>query len=331
MHTKNPTGTARTLWRQRSFWLVILLGALYAWPQTVRVDSKSGAQSSPLLGTGQRVTVNTDLVTMTITVQDKQGNNILGLQKQAFSILDDKVPQKIRFFTDADAPVSIGILFDVSGSMTGAKTERARQALARFVQTSDRRDDYFLIAFNSRANMLIDRTHDADALLRTLRGVRADGDTALYDAVYLGAEKLQRGEQPKRVLLVITDGRENSSRHSFKEVHSLLEESDLLVYSICVLDPIQLTGKAGAHVQNTLNRLSDVTGGRAFYPENVSQMDEVFDRIALELRHQYSIGYKPRNFNSDGQWHRIKIKVEPPRGYSHLVVRSRDGYFASHK
>ena len=136
---------------------------------------------------------------------------------------------------------------------------------------------------------------------------------------------------PSAHSLLITDGRETSSRHSLKEVHSLLAESDLLVYSICILDRIQLTGKAGAHVQNTLNRLSDVTGGRAFYPENVSQMDEVFDQIALELRHQYSIGYKPQDFTSDGQWHRLKIKVEPPKGYSHLVVRSRDGYFASPK
>ena len=200
MRTTKPTGITRTLWLGFSFSLVVLLAVLYAPTQTISVASKSAAQSSQLPGTGQRITVQTDLVTVTVTVKDKQGNNVLGLEKQAFSVLDDKLPQEISFFTDAEAPVSIGILFDVSGSITGAKTERARQALARFVHTSDRRDDYFLIAFNSRANLLIDKTHDADALLRTLSGVRPSGDTALHDAVYLGAEKLQRAEHPKRAL-----------------------------------------------------------------------------------------------------------------------------------
>jgi Ca-activated chloride channel family protein len=259
---------------------------------------------------------------------DRQGLYISGLTKQSFTVLDDKAPQEIAFFGDADEPISIGIIFDLSGSMTGEKIGRARTALAHFIQTSSDSDEYSLIGFDSHARLLADRTRDADMLLRKLDSVTPRGSTALYDGLYLGVEKVMQGAHPKKALLLITDGGENDSRYTRSELHEFLEESGVILYSVCVLDRINLAGKAGFRVQNLLKGLSAVTGGRAFFPDSAAEMDEMFERIALELRHQYSIGYRPSNFITDGRWHRVKVKVTTPAAFPHLTVRSKEGYYA---
>ncbi len=289
----------------------------------------SGQAPPPVgAGPGEQIIINSDLVTVRVTVTDRAGRCVTGLDKNRFTVFDDKVLQEISFFSDADAPVSVGIIVDVSGSMRGGKIDRAREALSRFIQTSDTSDDYFLIGFNSEAQLLVDRTRDADAVLRQLTRVQPQGQTALYDAVYLGVEKVTGGAHHKRALLLISDGGENDSRHGFGELRSFLAESDVVLYSICVLDQIDLVGKAGGRVQGLLNRLSEATGGRAFYPQSGEEMDETFERIALELRHQYAIGYRPRDFRNDGRWHRVKVKVRPPGGAARLFVRSKEGYYA---
>jgi Ca-activated chloride channel family protein len=275
------------------------------------------------------IKIDTDLVTFNVSVTDRQGRAVSGLDKSAFIIYDDKVAQQITFFSDEDGPVSVGILFDMSGSMSGAKIDMAREALSRFIQTSSNQDDFFLIGFNSRPRLLVDTTRDADQILRKLSNVLPKGDTAMLDAVYVAAQKVQRGSRPKRALLLITDGGENDSRYKFNEVQSFLAESDLTLYSICVLDRIKLGGKAGARVQNTLNGLSEVTSGRAFYPQSSLQMDEIFEQIALELRHRYSIGYRPVGFASNGKWHNVKVTVSNQKHLTHLLVRSKKGYYAS--
>ena len=282
----------------------------------------------PAGGSDAPVVVNADLISLNVAVADTSGRLLSGLNKSAFTILDDGRPQEIAFFSDADDPVSVGIIFDVSGSMSGEKIETAREALTRFIQTSHTQDEYSLIAFNSRADVLLERTRDADAVLRKLTYIKPHGDTALYDAVYLGVEKLRRGTHPKRVLLLITDGDENDSRYTFREVRDSLAESGTIVYSVCILDPIRLTGKAGMRVQDILNGLSGATGGKAFYPRSESEMVDDFERIALELRHLYSIGYRPKDFTADGRWHSVKVKVAPPAGYPRVSVRSRRGYNA---
>src|SRR5205807_7844453 len=139
-------------------------------------------------------------------------------------IFDDKTLQEISFFSDDDAPVSVGVIFDVSGSMSGDKVKRARDALAHFIQTSHDRDEYFLIAFNSRAQLLLDKTRDGNAVLDKLTFIQTRNNTALYDACYLGVEKVQRGAHPKRALLLISDGQDNDSRYTFSEVRRLLKE-----------------------------------------------------------------------------------------------------------
>lgn len=270
----------------------------------------------------------TDLVQLTVTVTDTYGRYVSGLNKNAFTILDDKQPQEITHFSDDDSPVSVGVIFDVSGSMSGDKIRRAREALSRFIQTSHNADEYFLIAFNSRAQLLLDKTRDGNAVLDKLTFVQTKNNTALYDACYLGVEKVQRGTHPKRALLLISDGQDNDSRYTFSEVRRLLKESDVVLYGIGILSGNDAGSSMGMEGQGVLDELANVSGGKAFFPRTSAEMDDIFEQIALELRHQYSIGYKPSNFVNDGKWHRIKVKITPPRGLPRLFVRSKEGYYS---
>jgi Ca-activated chloride channel homolog len=280
-------------------------------------------------GIGQDSTLfsNTDLVTLTVTVTDGQGRFVTGLNQSAFTVTDNGQPQEISFFSDEDAPVSIAVVFDVSGSMSGDKIQRAREALSRFIQTSHARDEYFLIGFNSRAQLLMDATRDSDAVLNRLTFVETSGNTALYDACYLGVEKLLRASHEKRAIILISDGEDNNSRYTFSEVRRLLRESDVLIYSVGILGR-GATGATSISGQAILDELSSVSGGEAFFPETNAAMNDIFERIALELRHQYSIAYRPANFVADGSYHRTRVRVRPPRGLPRLYVRTRDGYYA---
>jgi Ca-activated chloride channel homolog len=300
---------------------LICFGASLAQDPTPTPDKEDIDEIKP-------VSVATDLVTMTLTVTDQFGRYVSGLNKNAFSILDNNQEQEITYFSDTDAPVSVGILFDVSGSMSGDKIQKARKALERFINTSHPSDEYFLIAFNTRAQLLLDRTRNGEAVLDKLTMVQPKANTALYDAVYLGIERVTRGAHQKKALLIISDGQDNSSRYNFGEVRRLLKESDVTVYSVGILGSGD-NSSIGVQGQAFLDELSGVTGGKAFYPQTNVEMDELFERIALELRHQYSIGYTPKDFAPDGKWRKVKIKVKPPRGLPRLTVRGREGYYAT--
>jgi len=275
------------------------------------------------------VKVKTDLVSLTLTVQDLYGRYVSGLTKKAFTVIDNNEEQEITFFSDSDAPVSLGVIFDVSGSMSGEKIAKARKALEKFIATSHPSDEYFLIAFNSRAQLLLDRTRDGDAVLRKLTLVQPKQNTALYDAVYLGVDKVTRGAHQKRALLIISDGQDNASRYNFGEVRRLMKESDVVTYAVGILGGSDSSSQLGMQGQAFLDELTSVSGGKSFYPQSDVEMDEIFERIALELRHQYTIGYTPRDFQPDGKWRKVKVKVKPPRGLPRLTVRSREGYYAT--
>lgn len=275
------------------------------------------------------IKVKTDLVSLTLTVTDLYGRYVSGLDKDAFTIFDNNQEQEITFFSDSDAPVSLGVLFDVSGSMSGEKIQKARKALSRFINSSHPNDEYFLIAFNSRAQLLLDRTRDGDAVLQKLTLVNPRQNTALYDAVYLGIERVTRGSHQKRALLIISDGQDNASRYNFGEVRRLMKESDVVTYAVGIIDAGDTSSQIGMQGQAFLDELTSVTGGKSFYPSSDIEMDEIFERIAIELRHQYSIGYTPKDFQPDGKWRKVKVKVKPRRGLPRLTVRSREGYYAT--
>lgn len=289
----------------------------------------SAQQNPPPQEDEGTIKIPTDLVTQTVTVTDLYGRYVSGLKKEAFRVFDNNEEQEITYFSDADAPVSIGILFDVSDSMSGEKIAKARKALERFINTSHPSDEYFLIAFNSRAQLLLDRTRDGEAVLRKLTLVEPKNNTALYDACYLGIERVTSGTRQKKAMLIISDGQDNSSRYNFGEVRRLLKESDVVVYAVGIMDGRDAGSMTGMQGQSFLDELTSVTGGKSFYPQADVELDEIFERIALELRHQYSIGFTPKNFEPDGKWHKTKVKIKPPRGLPRLTVRVREGYYAT--
>lgn len=308
--------------RMMSLALIFLLTAITAFAQEPEPTPPEQDPVGP-------VRIKTDLVTLTLTVTDLYGRYVSGLDKNSFTIFDNNQEQDITYFSDSDAPVSLGVLFDVSGSMSGEKIQKARKALARFINSSHPNDEYFLIAFNSRAQLLLDRTRDGDAVLQKLTLVNPRQNTALYDAVYLGIERVTRGSHQKRALLIISDGQDNSSRYNFGEVRRLMKESDVVTYAVGIIDAGDASSPLGMQGQAFLDELTSVTGGKSFYPTSDIEMDEIFERIAIELRHQYSIGYTPKDFQPDGKWRKVKVKVKPRRGLPRLTVRSREGYYAT--
>ncbi|MBC7900951.1 MAG: VWA domain-containing protein [Saprospiraceae bacterium] len=296
---------------------------------SLSLNAQQAEPTPPIDDPEQPIKVKTDLVTLTLTVTDLYGRYVSGLTKNAFTVFDSNQEQEITFFSDSDAPVSVGILFDVSGSMSGEKIVKAQAALRRFINSSHPNDEYFLIAFNNRAQLLLDRTRDGEALLQKLTLVAPKQNTALYDAVYLGIEKVTRGSHQKRALLIISDGQDNASRYNFGEVRRLMKESDVVTYAVGIINGGDAGSALGMQGQAFLDELTSVTGGKSFYPTSDIEMDEIFERIALELRHQYSIGYTPTDFRLDGKWRKVKTKVKPPRGLPRLTVRSREGYYAT--
>lgn len=311
--------------------LVLIVAITIAAAQVLMAQSRASAnmppQQQPGMSGDEPVLINTDLITLTVNVTDAKGYAMLGLDKSAFTVLDENVPQEISFFSDEDAPASVGIVFDVSGSMSGDKIVRAGEALASFIETSHQQDEFFLIDFNSHARLLLDKTRDGDAVLDKLTYVQPHGDTALYDAAYLGIEKVERGAHPKRAVILISDGEDNSSRYTFNELRRRLQESDVIIYTIGIPGNYAPIRKSIAG-EETLKKLASISGGKAFFPEGTNEMSEAFERIALELRRQYSIGYRPSNFAADGKWRRLKVKIQPPPGVPRLSVRSREGYYA---
>lgn len=288
--------------------------------------SPSG-QKKPEDKQGPIAIIKTEIVTLSVTVTDPYNRLVTGLAKQNFEVFEDKVKQDIEFFKDEDVPVSVGIIFDVSGSMKG-KLDRAREALKAFVETSHDMDDFFLVGFNQRANLVAEFT-DGDSLINKLTLIDPKGQTALYDAAYLGIEKVKQGRHQKRAMLLISDGQDNSSRYTYGELRKLLKEAGVQIYSIGI---VEMGGGAGGTLdlqgQGVLEEVSQTTGGKAFFPRSAAELEDATTRIALELRHQYSIGYTPTNEKRDGKWRKISIKVNPPRGLPRLNVRSKEGYYA---
>src|SRR6266511_2303255 len=285
-------------------------------PQT----SNQGGQDPPFIE-------RTDLVSLPVTVTDAYNRLVTGLDRQHFEIYEDKVKQEISFFSDDDSPVNLGIVFDVSGSMKG-KLDRARDALKAFIQTSHSDDDFFLVGFNQRANLLAEFT-DGDALANKLTLVDPKGQTALYDAAYLGIEKVKQGRHSRNAILLISDGQDNSSRYTYGELRKLLKEAGVQIYCIGI---VEIGGGAGGTLdmqgQAILEEIAQTTGGKAFFPRSSAELEDATTRIALELRNQYSIGYNPTNVKRDGQWHKIKVNVKGPKGLSNLKVQHKEGYYA---
>ena len=292
---------------------------------TAKKAADSAQNKSVTTKSDQSLQLNVDLVSVTVTVTDSYGRFVTGLAKDQFEVYDDKIKQEIAHFSDEDAPVSLGIVYDVSGSMK-ERIHRSMQALKRFIETSHDDDDFFLMAFNNRANLVEDFTVSAEKVLSHLMFVQPHGSTALYDAAYLAVEKIKQGRHPKRALLIISDGQDNNSRYTYNELRKRIKESDVQIYCIGITDPA--TDSLSAFGRSVLEEIARMTGGRAFFPNayNEPELVEICTRIALELRHQYAVGFYPTDVQSEAKWHKVQIKVKPPKGLGHLSVTYKDGY-----
>jgi Ca-activated chloride channel homolog len=271
-----------------------------------------------------RLAIDPDLVTLAVSVADPNGHYVPGLQSRDFTLSDNQILQQITYFSDKDLPASIAVVFDVSGSMSGRSIARAREALAKLIERSRRDDEYFLIAFDSRPQLLLDGSRDGDALLSKLANVKPDGNTSLFDATYLALERIAHGTYRKRAILLISDGEDNASRHSLSQLRRFLLESDTTVYAINTNNmplPKEFYGRM------VLDELASKSGGKMYWPKNTAEMNEAFDRIAIELHHQYIIGYRPSNVAADSEWHRLKVKVTAPPDLRRMSVRAREGYY----
>jgi Ca-activated chloride channel family protein len=277
-------------------------------------------------GQDQRLSLQARLVTVTVSVTDQLGRYVTGLKKENFEVFDNGVRQDISHFSDEDAPISLGFIYDVSGSMTGLITQ-SLSALTRFFDVSHVDDEYFLIAFSSRPHLLQDYTVSPSEIISRVTLSKAKGNTALFDAVYLGVEKARQGRHTKKALLIISDGEENNSRYSGKELRGLLQEADVQVYGIGISHLY-----AGA---STLRELTGLTGGAAFFPFEAGEVRDAYTRIALALRHQYSVGFYPTDTSAKPAansprptpaWHRLDVKVKGIKGLGRLGVKHRTGY-----
>src|SRR5438093_5007045 len=274
--------------------VLITCGVLYAAQKSLKVD--------------------VELVMVNVSVSDSEDHPLTDLKSENFQIVEDKVEQKIRYFSSEATPVSLGIVFDISHSME-RKLDFAKGAAVRFLQTGTPDDEYFLVEFSNRARLAEGFTSDIRRLRDRLSLTPAEGATALYDAVYLGLSKLKSGQHPKKALLLITDGEDNHSRYSRGDLREIVRESDAQIYVIDL-------GRA------LIGDLAEMTGGH-LYRATVNDLEDTCEKIALELKNQYVIGYESTNGNKDGKFRKLRVKVTPPPGMTRLNVRARNGYIAA--
>ena len=275
---------------------------------------------------GARIRMNVDMVLIPVTITDPMNRLVTGLEQDDFQVFESNGRQKIASFASEDVPVSIGIIFDLSGSM-GSKLIRARESILEFVKTANPQDEFFVIGFNDRPELIEDFTSSVEDIQARLATVRSGHRTALLDAIYYGVAKMRDGHHERKALLVVSDGGDNRSRYTEGEVRAKVREADVEIYSIGIFDPYAPTPEE-RNGPVLLNDLSEETGGRLFRVDDIDEMSDIAEKISTELRNQYVIGYRPKSLVRDGKWRKVKVKVNPPPGLPPLTIHARTGYYA---
>lgn len=277
--------------------------------------------------------INVDLVVVHTSAYDKNNHFVSGLTKDDFRLFEDGIEQKMALFSQEDVPISLGILLDLSGSMRGKIKDVNKAALA-FIRASNPQDQVFLVGFNDEVELLQDFSSDIDEISDSLENTVVTGGTALFDAVYLGVQKAHTGTEPKKALVVITDGEDRDSYYTLDELIAKVQESDVQVYGIGFLNQVpenSLFGRWSKTIpekaHDALERIAEETGGKTFFPKQISEINGIVAEIAAELRNQYSIGYVSSNAARDGTWRRLKIELKPGKA-AEARLRFRRGYYA---
>ncbi len=286
------------------------------------VEGKAALSARP----NERIQVNVNLVLIPLTVTDPLDRLVTGLDKDNFFLYEHDRLQNIKTFSSEDAPVSIGIILDLSGSMS-SKFLRARQSVIEFMKTANPQDEFFVIGFNDRPEVITDFTNSSDDVDARLAMVKPGKRTALLDAIYMGLNKIKSARYQRKALVIVSDGGDNRSRYTENEVRSVVRESDVQLYAIGIFDQYAPTmeERLGPLL---LNDICEDTGGRMFRVDDAGDMGDIAAKISAELRNEYVLGYRSDDDKHDGKWRKVKVKLVPPAGLPPLTVHARNGYYA---
>ncbi|MEZ5402436.1 MAG: VWA domain-containing protein [Bryobacteraceae bacterium] len=290
---------------------------------------RKGADAPAEQSRPANIRVETQLVQINVTVTTPLNQVVTGMEKEHFRLFEDKVEQEILTFSSEEAPLSIGMVFDISGSM-GSKLHKSRQAAAQFFKTANPADEFFLVQFNERPEMVVPWTTNTEEIQNRMAFTQAKGRTALLDGLYLAMNQMKKAKNPRKAILVLSDGGDNSSRYTEPEIKNLVREADVQVYAMGIFEPIAGRGRSAEEMAGPglLTELAEQTGGRHFPIDNLNELPDVAAKIGVELRSQYVLGYSPKNSAKDGKYRRVEVKLVQPRGLPPLRAYFRTGYYA---
>jgi VWFA-related protein len=298
-------------------------------PTTPDASGETYSRPRPSQDSGLSLSIATTLVLVPVTVTDASHRFVLGLDKDNFRILEDGVPQKVTNVSGEDAPLSVGLLVDTSGSM-GAKLDISRRAVDEFLKTMNENDEAFVVEFSDKAKLAIGFTNHTDEIENRMMHLESQGLTAMLDGIYLGLEEMKKAKNPRKALVIISDGGDNNSRYTTKQIQDIVRQADVQIYSMGVFEPLSYMTRSSAELSgpHLLSQISEQTGGRAFAASNDAQLPAIARRIGIELRNQYVLAYTPSNHDHDGKYRKVDVKLNQPEGLSALKARWRNGYYA---
>ena len=332
---------ARAFTKRSIVWILFPILVAAAGSPALRADDAKvtieprikPAEEKPVDGAPDRrsgsIRIDTTLVQVNVTVTDPLNRFVTGLEKEHFRLFEDKIEQKISQFSSEDAPLSVGLVFDTSGSM-GSKLQKSREAVAQFLKTANPEDEFFLIEFNDRPQMVVQFTPDTDQVQNQLTFTQSKGRTALLDGIYMAMNTMKKARNPRKAILIISDGGDNSSRYTESEIKNAVREADVQVYAIGIYEPMASRGRTAEEMAGPglLSEIAEQTGGRHFPVENLSELPDVAAKIGIELRNQYVLYYSPKNQGRDGKYRHVNVKLVQPRGLPPLKAFYRLGYYA---
>jgi Ca-activated chloride channel family protein len=288
------------------------------------------SSSNPAYGTAvnhvKPFRTESDLILVPATVTDPMDRLVTGLEKDNFAIYQDKVKESVQALWSDDTPVSVGIIFDVSGSMND-KVRQARQAVSEFLKTANPQDEFFLITFSDRPQLTAGFSRKIQNVEDRLVLTQPKGRTALLDAVYLALSTMEDAHNKRKAVLIISDGGDNHSRYTENEVKSMVQEADVQIFAMGLFDSVVSTPEEQMGPE-LLSEITRVTGGKSFTVSNLNDLPDVATKISMALRNEYILAYKPTIKPHDGRWHKIQVKLLPPKGLPALHVSAKKGFYA---
>lgn len=298
---------------------------------TANPATPAAKPSTPANPQVPEITSNVSLVLVPVVITDPLNRMVTGLEREFFSITENNVPQKIKTFSSEDAPISVGVVFDSSGSMSD-KIEKSRQALLQFFKTANPQDEFFLVDFADQPRMLCSFTSNIDQVEDSVTFLQPQGRTALLDAIYLALDQMRHAQYARKALLIISDGGDNHSRYSERDVERVVREADVQIYGIGLYS--SSSNRATPEEQNgpaLMDKITESTGGKTFEIHDMDELADTATKIGIELRNQYVLGYSPTDKTPDGKWRKIQVKLHPPAGLPPLTVAARTGYYGPHR